>query len=108
MRRRRVGWWLLVAVLAAGCTTSRADQGAASDKADVWFAQLSRVRRAGFDLALLKVTMARHRVGLRMATSEARDGGVPEVRQVVAELQGQLQQMTVWKRAWTPTRPRSG
>jgi uncharacterized protein (DUF305 family) len=183
MVRRRVGWWLLVAVLAASCTTSRANQGAASDQADVWFAQhmvphllqttaivqlagdritrpalarladtinqqsqshlqqlqgwlasrglapydpqqnpdrrkesdrarLSRVRGAGFDLALLKVMMARHRVGLWMATSEARAGGVPKVRalarQLVAELQGQLQQMTVWKRAWakadSPTR----
>jgi uncharacterized protein (DUF305 family) len=37
--QRRVGWWLLVAVLAAGCTTSNAGQGTASDQTDIWFMQ---------------------------------------------------------------------
>jgi uncharacterized protein (DUF305 family) len=37
--RRRLGWWLLAAVLAAGCTTSDANQPKASDQADVWFMQ---------------------------------------------------------------------
>jgi uncharacterized protein (DUF305 family) len=37
--RRRLGWWLLVAVLATGCTTSDADQRQGSDQTDVWFAQ---------------------------------------------------------------------
>ena len=37
--RRRLGWWLLVAVLAAGCTTSDATQRPGSDHTDVWFAQ---------------------------------------------------------------------
>ena len=37
--RRRLGWWLLVAVLATGCTTSDANQRQGSDQTDVWFAQ---------------------------------------------------------------------
>src|SRR5215216_3880346 len=39
MVRRRLGWSLLVAVLAAGCTTSDATQRPGSDHTDVWFAQ---------------------------------------------------------------------
>ena len=179
MRRRR-GWWLLVAMLAAGCTTSNANEHIASDQPDVWFmqhmaghllqtsaiveltgdqitrpqlvrladtinrqgqahlhqlqgwlasrglapydpqqdpnrgketdlARLSRVRGASFDLAFLKVMTSRHRAGLRMAVAEARDGGVPEVRQLArqmaAQLQAQLQQMTAWVRAWSKATP---
>jgi uncharacterized protein (DUF305 family) len=37
--RRRLGGWLLVAVLAAGCTTSDAIQRTGGDQTDVWFAQ---------------------------------------------------------------------
>jgi hypothetical protein len=33
------GWWLVVALLAGGCSTSTASQGAGSDQADVWFMQ---------------------------------------------------------------------
>jgi hypothetical protein len=39
MVRRRFGWWLLVAMLAAGCTTSHADERPGSDQTDIWFAQ---------------------------------------------------------------------
>jgi uncharacterized protein (DUF305 family) len=39
MVRRRLGGWLLVAVLGAGCTTSDADQRPGSDHTDVWFGQ---------------------------------------------------------------------
>jgi uncharacterized protein (DUF305 family) len=185
MVRRRIGWWLLVALLAASCSTSNANEGAPSDQTDVWFmqhmiphllqttaivdlagdritrpelarladtidqqgqahldqlqgwlanrglaaydpqqdpdhsketdlARLSRVHGAGFHLAFLEVMTARHRAALRMAAAEARDGGVPEVRalarQMVAELQGQVEQMTAWTRAWTKagTAGRSG
>jgi uncharacterized protein (DUF305 family) len=37
--RRRLGLWLVVAVLAASCTTSNANQGTPSDQTDVWFLQ---------------------------------------------------------------------
>ena len=39
MVRRRFGWWLLVAMLAAGCSASDADQRPGGDQTDVWFAQ---------------------------------------------------------------------
>ena len=68
-------------------------------------ARLARVHGTNFDLAFLKVMTARHQAGLRMATAEARDGGVPEVRtlagQMAIELKAQLQQMTAWTRAWS-------
>jgi uncharacterized protein (DUF305 family) len=37
--RRRLGWWLLVTVLVAGCSTSDAVQRPGGDHTDVWFAQ---------------------------------------------------------------------
>ena len=37
--RRRLGWWLLVAVLVTGCTVSDANQRKGSDQTDIWFAQ---------------------------------------------------------------------
>ena len=37
--RRRLGWWLLVAVLVTGCTISDANQRKGSDQTDIWFAQ---------------------------------------------------------------------
>jgi uncharacterized protein (DUF305 family) len=173
--RRRLGWWLVIAVLAGGCSTSTANQGAPSDQTDVWFMQhmaghllqraaivalagdqithpklerlantidqqgqahlqqlqewltrrglapydpqqdpirpkesdldrLSRAHGTRFDLAFLEVMTARHRADIRMAAAEARDGGVPEVRelarQMLAELEPQVKQMTAWRRAW--------
>jgi uncharacterized protein (DUF305 family) len=37
--RRRLGCWLVIAVLVAGCATPDANQPPASNKTDVWFAQ---------------------------------------------------------------------
>lgn len=167
--RRRLGWWLLVGVLVAGCTTSGADQRVGSDQTDVWFAQhmvphllqnsaivglagdrltrpqparlagainrqshadlqqlqgwlesrglapydpqqdpnhgkatdlsrLSKAKGAGFDRAFLKVMLARHRTGLRMAAAEAREGAIPELRalarRMTTHLRAQIEQMT--------------
>ncbi len=39
MVRRRLGWWLLVALLVTGCTTSDATQRQGSDQTDIWFAR---------------------------------------------------------------------
>jgi uncharacterized protein (DUF305 family) len=176
MMRRRLGWWLVVTVLVASCTTSNANEPPPNDQTDVWFMQhmaghllqrtailhlaghrithpklerltntidqqgqahlqqlqewlarrglapydpqqdpnrpkesdlerLSRAHRAKFDLAFLEVMTARHRAEIRMARVEARDGGVPEVRelarQILAELEPQVEQMTAWRRAWS-------
>ena len=37
--RRLLGWWLLVALLVTGCTTSDAIQREGSDQTDIWFAR---------------------------------------------------------------------
>jgi uncharacterized protein (DUF305 family) len=37
--QRRLGWWLLVALLVAGCTTSDANERVGSDQTDIWFAR---------------------------------------------------------------------
>ena len=67
--------------------------------------RLSRVRGPRFDLAFLEVMTARHRAGGRLAGAEARDGGVPEVRQLarrlLAQQQAQTTTMTSWTRAWS-------
>ena len=67
--------------------------------------RLTQVGRAKFDLAFLKVMTSRHRAGIRLATAELRAGTVPEARelarQLLAELQAQVQQMTAWTRAWS-------
>jgi uncharacterized protein (DUF305 family) len=74
-------------------------------------ARLSRAHGARFDLAFLEVMTARHRAGLRMTAPEARSGGVPEVRelarQMQAELEAQVEQMTAWRRAWSKDDPRT-
>jgi uncharacterized protein (DUF305 family) len=174
MVRHRLGWWLLVAVPPAGCTTSDATRRPVGDHTDVWFAQhmvphllqtsaildlagdqltgpklarlagtidrqsqadlqqlqgwleglglaaydpqrdpdrreetdlsrLSRTDGAGFDRAFLKVMLARHRAGLRLAAAEARDGVIPGLRalarRMAADLQTQIEQMTALLRA---------
>jgi uncharacterized protein (DUF305 family) len=176
MVRQRLGYWVVIAVLAAGCTTPETSQPVAADQTDVWFAQhmvphllqttaivdlardritrpelarladtinrqgqahlaelqawlasrglapydpqqnpnrgretdlarLARVRGASFDLAFLKVMTARHRAGGKLAASQAREGSVPELRelaqQLLAEQHNQVQQMTAWARAWS-------
>jgi len=67
--------------------------------------RLAQVSRAKFDLAFLKVMTSRHRAGIRLAAAELRAGTVPEARelarQLLAELQAQVQQMTAWTRAWS-------
>jgi uncharacterized protein (DUF305 family) len=173
---RRLGCWVVIAVLVAGCATPDANQPAANDQTDVWFMQhmvphllqttaivdlaqdritrpelarladsidrqgqahlqqlqgwlnerglapydpqqdpssrkatdlerLAQVGRAKFDLAFLKVMTSRHRAGIRLAAAELRAGTVPEARelarQLLAELQAQVQQMTAWTHAWS-------
>ena len=60
--------------------------------------RLSKVHGAGFDRVFLKVMLARHKTGLRLAAVEARDGAIPELRtlarQMRAELLAQLEQLT--------------
>jgi uncharacterized protein (DUF305 family) len=176
MVRQRLGCWVVIAVLAAGCATPETNQPTASDQTDVWFAQhmvphllqttaivglaqdritrpelarladtihrqgqahlqqlqgwlasrglaaydpqqdpnrgketdlarLARVRGGSFDLAFLKVMTARHRAVSKLAATEAREGSVPDVRELaqqqLAEQQDQIAKMTSWTRAWS-------
>jgi putative membrane protein len=84
--------WLESRGLAAYDPQQDPDRGKETD-----LSRLSRVHGAGFDRAFLKVMTARHRTALGMATTEARDGTIPEVRalaqHMTTELQTQLQQM---------------
>jgi uncharacterized protein (DUF305 family) len=77
-----------------------ADRRGASD-----LERLSRVRGPRFDHAFVEVMTARHRAGGRLAGAEARDGGVPEVRQlaqqILAQQEAQIITMTSWMRAWS-------
>ena len=62
-------------------------------------ARMAHLRGAEFDLALLKVMTARHRVGNQLAR-----GTLPEVRQLARKLlvqqRGQIVTMTALRRAW--------
>jgi uncharacterized protein (DUF305 family) len=66
-------------------------------------ARLAQTGKTKFDSAFLEVMTTRHRAGIRMAAAEVRSGGVPEVRelarQMQAELQTEVEQMTAWRRS---------
>jgi uncharacterized protein (DUF305 family) len=68
-------------------------------------ARLARVRGPRFDVAFLEVMTARHRAGSKLAATEAREGGLPEIRELaqrlLAEQQAQLGKMQAWRRAWS-------
>jgi uncharacterized protein (DUF305 family) len=68
-------------------------------------ARLARARGPRFDLAFLEVMTARHRAGSKLAATEAREGSVPELRQLaqqlLAEQQAQIDKMQAWRRAWS-------
>jgi uncharacterized protein (DUF305 family) len=176
-RVRRLGCFVVIAVLAAGCATPAANQPAPNGQTDVWFTQhmvphllqdisiayltrdrladpqltrladrihrrgqaqvaelqgwladrglaphghshqradtlrrsdlerLSRLDGAALDLAFVKVMTARHHAGGKLAATEARDGSVPEVRQLarqlLAEQQAQIGKLQTWRRAWS-------
>ena len=175
--RHRLGWWIVVALLAAGCAAPKSQTPVATDQVDVWFMQhmvpylrqttvvvsltkehltdpglarladtvtrrsqadidrlqgwldqrglsphghshqrvdtrrqtdlerLSRLRGIAFDLAFVQVMTARSSRGSTLAAIEARDGSLPEVRQLahqmVDEQQAQIAKMTAWKQAWS-------
>jgi uncharacterized protein (DUF305 family) len=65
--------------------------------------RLSRLEGAALDLAFVRVMTARHRAGGELTATEARAGGLPEVRelarQLLAEQRAQLAELRAWRRA---------
>jgi uncharacterized protein (DUF305 family) len=76
-------------------------QGDTLERSDL--ERLSRLHGAALDLAFVKVMTARHRAGGKLAAIEARDGRVPDIRQLaqqlLAEQQAQLGKLQIWQRA---------
>jgi uncharacterized protein (DUF305 family) len=70
--------------------------------------RLSRQRGAAGNLAFVTVMTARHRAGGRLAATEARQGSVPEIRQLaqrlLAEQQAQIAELRTWRQAWSRSR----
>jgi uncharacterized protein (DUF305 family) len=173
VRRRRLGWWVVVVCLIAGCGPATSHAPVVNDQADVWFLQhmvpylrqtmvmtslareqlgdpklmrladaitrqsqadidqlqgwldqrglsahghshqrvdarretnlerLARLRGPDLDRAFVQVMTARARTGSRLAANEARDGSLPEVRQLARQLevgqQHQIQQLHSWQ-----------
>jgi uncharacterized protein (DUF305 family) len=67
--------------------------------------RLSRLTGAALDLAFVKVMTTRDRAGGRLAATEARDGGVPAIRQLAQQLlveqQDRIATLRSWRRAWS-------
>jgi uncharacterized protein (DUF305 family) len=173
--RRRLGFWLGIAVLATACAAPAATpEPTVSEQTDVWFAQhmvphllqdtsiadrsrdrltdpelarladrlqrrdraqaaqlidwlarrglaphghshqpgdtlrrsdlerLSRLEGTALEQAFVNVMTERHRAGSRLATTETRDGNVPEIHQVaehlLAEQQADIRKLQTWTR----------
>jgi uncharacterized protein (DUF305 family) len=62
-------------------------------------------------VAFLEVMTARHRAGSKLAATEAREGSLPEVRelaqQLLAEQQAQIGKMQTWRRTWSKAQTNS-
>ena len=67
--------------------------------------RLSRLHWDALNLAFVKVMAARHRAGGKLAATEAREGSVPEIRQLaeqlLAEQQAEIGTMQTWRHAWS-------
>jgi uncharacterized protein (DUF305 family) len=65
--------------------------------------RLSHLNGTALDQAFVKVMTARHRAARKLATTETRDGNVPEIRQLaeqlLAEQQAEIHNLQTWRRA---------
>jgi hypothetical protein len=72
--------------------------------------RLSQLDGAALDLAFVKVMTARDRAGIKLAATEAQNGGVPAIRQLahqlVAEEQARTSMLQSRRRAWSKTHAR--
>jgi uncharacterized protein (DUF305 family) len=69
--------------------------------------QLRVVKGEDFDLAFLDMMTAHHQGAIEMATTELRDGSLPEVKrlaqQIIDNQQTEIDQFTQWTREWAIT-----
>jgi Domain of unknown function (DUF305) len=125
--RQRLGWWIVVALLAAGCAAPRSLRPVAIDQTDVWFMRwldqrglsphghshqradtpkqtdlerLARLRGSALDLAFVQVMTARFRTTSELAATEAHDGSLPEVRQLANQMVVEHQAQIAKMTAW--------
>jgi uncharacterized protein (DUF305 family) len=67
--------------------------------------QLTATRQQNFDLLFLEMMTAHHQGAIEMATTELRDGALPEVtrlaRQVIDDQQAEIDQFQQWQQEWT-------
>jgi uncharacterized protein (DUF305 family) len=66
--------------------------------------QLMIVKNRDFDLLFVDMMTAHHQGAIEMATTELRDGSLPEVKrlaqQIIDAQQGEIDQLEAWQEAW--------
>jgi len=69
--------------------------------------QLGLSKDEDFDFAFLDMMTAHHQGAIEMATTELRDGSLPEVKQLAQQIidaqQAEIDQFTQWNKDWTTT-----
>jgi uncharacterized protein (DUF305 family) len=69
--------------------------------------QLEASRHEGFDLRFLDMMTAHHQGAIDMATTELRDGSLPEVKrlaqQIIDAQQAEIDQFAKWQQQWKST-----
>jgi uncharacterized protein (DUF305 family) len=66
--------------------------------------QLTATRNQDFDLLFVEMMTAHHQGAIEMATTELRDGSLPEVKrlaqQIVGDQQAEIDQFQQWQKEW--------
>jgi uncharacterized protein (DUF305 family) len=64
-------------------------------------------RNQDFDLAFVDLMAAHHQGAVEMATTELRDGSLPQVKRLAQEVidaqQAEIEQLTQWQQQWEAT-----
>ena len=69
--------------------------------------RLSRLTGTALDQAFVNVMVTRYRAGRKLAITETRDGNVPEIRQLAAQLLAEQQADTRELQTWTRARSKA-
>jgi uncharacterized protein (DUF305 family) len=66
--------------------------------------QLMATRQQNFDLLFLELMSAHHQGAIEMATTELRDGSLPQVKrlaqQIIDDQQTEIDQFQQWQQEW--------